>query len=272
MKKSIKTITLIVFFVGLTLPGKAQNNDFSSYPYTPTKEYIHSYWTAAKRTVTAPAHWNKKQWLTFGGVVAGGATLYIFDNQIRNFFQSHQSPGLENISKHGFEPFGSGVYSFPFVAGFYFYGVATHNYKMRRVAMAATQAVIISGIGVSVIKNIAGRVRPFQSTPANPRLWMGPTFKYNSFPSGHTIVAFSLATVFASAYKDKPWVGILSYGIATGVGLSRIYQDRHWSSDVFIGAALGYAIGKVSVHLLKSKNLQAGIGEQGMPALVYRLN
>lgn len=269
----VKTILAVLLFsLSITANAQTQSNDFPSYPYKPTKGYIMSYWTAVKRTATAPAHWNKKQWLTFGGVVAGGVTLYAFDSQIRNFFQSHQTPVLMDISKHGFEPFGSGVYSFPFVAGFYFYGVATHNLKMRRVAMAATQAVIVSGISVEVIKNLAGRVRPFQSDPANPRLWMGPTFKYNSFPSGHTIVAFSLATVFASAYKDKPWVGILSYGLATGVGLSRIYQDKHWSSDVFIGAALGFAIGKVSYHLLESKNLQLGVSDQGMPALVYHLN
>lgn len=260
MRIYIKILTLIAFFVGFTIQGQAQSNNFSSYPYTPTKEYIHSYWTAAKRTATAPAHWNKKQWLTFGGVVAGGATLYIFDNQIRNFFQAHQSSGLEKISQYGFEPIGSGVYSFPFVAGFYFYGAATHNDKMRRVAMAATQAVVISGISVEIIKIFAGRVRPFQSLPANPRLWMGPSLKYNSFPSGHTIVAFSLATVFASAYKDKPWVGILSYGLATGVGLSRLYQDKHWSSDVFIAAALGFAIGKVSYHILKgNEHLKMGM-------------
>jgi len=53
-----------------------------------------------------------------------------------------------------------------------------------------------------------------------------------------------VATVFASVYKDKPWVGVLSYGIATGVALSRLNDDKHWASDVFIGAALGFAGGK----------------------------
>ena len=268
----MKTLVVLLFSFSFTVQAHAQSTAFPSYPYKPTKGYIESYWTAAKRTATGPFHWNKKEWIAFGGVVAGGATLYIFDDQIRNFFQSHQTAGLNRVAKYGLEPIGSGMYSFPFVAGFYFYGVATHNLKMRRVAMAATQAVIISGVTVELIKNIAGRVRPFQADPANPRLWMGPNaFKYNSFPSGHTIVAFSLATVFASAYHDKPWVGILAYGLATGVGLSRIYNDKHWSSDVLIGAALGFAVGKVSYHLMGGhSNLKVGITENG-PGLVYHI-
>ena len=271
MKTFLKATTILLISLGLSFQTMAQTNEFASYPKKPCKQYYLSYWTAAKKTVTAPARWQKPEWIAFGGVVAGGATLYIFDNKINNFFQRHQTSGLNNVAKYGMEPLGSGVYSFPFVAGFYFYGVATHNAKMMRVAMAATQAVIIGGVSVEVVKHIFGRVRPYQSIPANPRLWMGPKgFQYVSFPSGHTVVAFSLATVFASAYKDKPWVGILSYGLATGVGLSRIYNDDHWSSDVLIGAALGFAIGKVSYHILEgNEHLKMGVMNDGTVGLAY---
>ncbi|MBE0651686.1 MAG: phosphatase PAP2 family protein [Bacteroidales bacterium] len=272
MKKFLKATTILMIALGMSFQVAAQTNDFSSYPTKPCKQYYLSYWTATKKTVTAPFHWKKPEWIAFGGVVAGGATLYIFDNKINNFFQAHQTAGLNRVAKYGLEPLGSGVYSFPFVAGFYFYGVATHNKKMMRVAMAATQAVIIGGVSVEVVKNIFGRVRPYQSVPANPRLWMGPTHipNYVSFPSGHTVVAFSLATVFASAYKDKPWVGILSYGLATGVGLSRIYNDKHWSSDVLLGAALGFAVGKTAYHILEGNpHLKMGIMNDGTVGMAY---
>lgn len=272
MKRFLKTTTILLISLGLSFQAVAQTNDFASYPDKPCKQYYHSYWTAVKKTVTAPAHWKKPEWIAFGGVVAGGATLYAFDSKIRNFFQAHQTPPLDKVAKYGLKPWGSGAYSFPFVAGFYFYGVAFHKPKMRRVAMAATQAVIIGGVSVEIVKNIFGRVRPYQSTPANPRLWMGPTRipQFVSFPSGHTVVAFSIATVFASAYKDKPWVGIVSYALATGVGLSRIYNDDHWSSDVLIGAALGFAIGKTSYHLLENnQHLKMGIMDDGTVGMAY---
>ena len=52
-----------------------------------------------------------------------------------------------------------------------------------------------------------------------------------------------MATVIAKEYRDKKWVGIASYGLASLVGLSRLGLDKHWASDVFVGSILGYAIG-----------------------------
>jgi len=68
-----------------------------------------------------------------------------------------------------------------------------------------------------------------------------------------------------SVYKDEPWVGILSYSIATGVGLSRIYDNKHWSSDVMIGAALGFAIGKTAYHVMEgNKNMSMCVTDNGI--------
>ena len=64
-----------------------------------------------------------------------------------------------------------------------------------------------------------------------------------SFPSGHTTVIFAAATVYAEEYRNIPWVPYVSYGVATLVGLSRITENKHWISDVFAGAALGYVTG-----------------------------
>jgi membrane-associated phospholipid phosphatase len=56
-------------------------------------------------------------------------------------------------------------------------------------------------------------------------------------------MAFAMASVVADEYDD--WrVDALSYGTAAAVGLSRVYQDRHWASDVMGGATLGIAVGK----------------------------
>jgi membrane-associated phospholipid phosphatase len=76
----------------------------------------------------------------------------------------------------------------------------------------------------------------------------GNTGLYDSFPSGHAITAFSLATILAMQYRDTVWVPVLSYTVATGVGLSRVILSKHWLSDVLVGSALGYVVGRLVVR------------------------
>ena len=63
---------------------------------------------------------------------------------------------------------------------------------------------------------------------------------YNSFPSGHTMTAFFGAEMLRREYGEEyPGIAIAGYTVATGVGLMRIYNNRHWTSDVLAGAGLG---------------------------------
>ena len=68
-----------------------------------------------------------------------------------------------------------------------------------------------------------------------------------SFPSGHTIAAFSIATVIARRYGNHRWVPCAAYGIAALVGFSRLSLSAHFLSDVFLGGALGYSISRFAV-------------------------
>src|SRR3990167_9581805 len=64
-----------------------------------------------------------------------------------------------------------------------------------------------------------------------------------SFPSGHTVSAFSLASVFAARSESRA-VKVMVYSLASSVALQRVYADKHWASDVLAGAALGTAVGR----------------------------
>jgi hypothetical protein len=68
-----------------------------------------------------------------------------------------------------------------------------------------------------------------------------------SFPSGHGIAAFSVATIFAERYHSHRWVPYVAYGAAALIGFSRLTLSAHFPSDVFLGAALGYSISKFTV-------------------------
>ena len=62
----------------------------------------------------------------------------------------------------------------------------------------------------------------------------------NSFPSGHTYIAFVGAETLRKEYGEEyPWLAVAGYAVATLVGTMRIYNDRHWAGDVLAGAGLG---------------------------------
>ena len=63
---------------------------------------------------------------------------------------------------------------------------------------------------------------------------------YNSFPSGHTVTAFLGAEILRREYgQEYPGIAVAGYTVATGIGVMRIYNNRHWASDVLAGAGIG---------------------------------
>jgi membrane-associated phospholipid phosphatase len=78
------------------------------------------------------------------------------------------------------------------------------------------------------------------STKSITRIWRPDSTTYNSFPSGHTALAFAGAEFLRREYQDQSaWYGIAGYAAATTVAGLRIYNNRHWLSDVAAGAGVG---------------------------------
>jgi membrane-associated phospholipid phosphatase len=137
---------------------------------------------------------------------------------------------------------------------FYGFGFLRHDSYAEQTALLAGEAVADSEIVTTVMKDIGRRLRPADVQPngnfadtwfkSNGSWWRGN----GSFPSGHEIAAISVATVFARRYgRDHKWVPWVAYGMAGVIGFSRMTLSSHFSSDVFMGAALGYAITRYAV-------------------------
>ncbi|MDB5253915.1 MAG: PA-phosphatase like phosphoesterase [Flaviaesturariibacter sp.] len=75
-----------------------------------------------------------------------------------------------------------------------------------------------------------------------------------SMPSAHTSNAFATASAFATVYQNMKWVPPVAYGLASLVGISRIYSNAHWASDVLVGAGVGYLSTKLSYWVYEKAN------------------
>lgn len=130
-------------------------------------------------------------------------------------------------------------------------GRLTKTDRLAQVGLHGTESLLIGALSADVLKDLFGRERPFVDTIApDPNDWqILRGFKrggnYQSFPSGHTVAAFAAAaSVSAEASRWYPAatyfvIGPLLYGGAAAVGMSRMYNNRHWASDVIMGAAIG---------------------------------
>ena len=210
---------------------------------TNKKSYLGSYFSDAGKLYSAPFHWTGKDWLKTGVIVGVGLGIYSLDDNIQQWSTSHRSKTSQDISSIA-EKFGNTGSTTIALGVTLISGLISQNQKMQDVSLLALKSSLLSGLLAQTIKNIGHRSRPNSGDSKNS--WHGPSIggKHKAFPSGHTATAFALATTLSQIYKDKKWVVISAYSLATVAGLSRIHDNKHWATDVFAGAVLGYFTSK----------------------------
>jgi hypothetical protein len=128
-------------------------------------------------------------------------------------------------------------------AGVFLLGYMTHDDHKRETGRLAAEAAIDSFAVDYSLQYTLGRERPL-TNDYRGNFWQGG----NSFPSDHSAVAWSIASVFAHEYPG-PLTEIMAYGMASAVSLSRLTAKQHFPSDVLIGSALGWLVGREVYHL-----------------------
>jgi hypothetical protein len=152
-------------------------------------------------------------------------------------------------------------------AALYLSGRVTHNERLRETGLLGAEALIDSSIVVSALKTVSQRQRP-PTDHSSGEFFDGG----NSFPSGHAISAWSLATVIAQEYgHHRPLVQVGAYGLASAVSLSRYTGRNHFLSDVLVGSALGYGMGRYVYHKHHDSALDARNEKQNSDLVRSRL-
>ena len=135
--------------------------------------------------------------------------------------------------------------------GIYIIGRIDDQPRVQALGLHSAESILLGTAIGGTIKVLAGRQRPFVDIKNPYSFQLGRGFsaeEYRSFPSGHTIAAFA----FASSLTRETqfwwphagfWIGTVFYGGAGMVGLSRMYNNMHWASDVVAGAAIGTIVG-----------------------------
>ncbi len=275
----LRNIFALLFIAAFTFQGlQSQDTLQQQDDVKLNKAYIKSYFTDSWEILKSPVRWRGKQWGTFAAVAGVTVLAYTQDDVIRDAFQRNRTDARDNASKYFFEPLGSGIITIPLSVGFWAVGELSDNQRAARVGLTSIKAMAITAVFTYAIKYATQRHRPHDNDPPDPGIWEGPFGSYSStsFPSGHSSMVFAVAAVFASEYRDKLWVPIISYTLASFAAVSRVYDDKHWASDVIFGAALGFFIGKfVYKSTVKNPDLIIipGVSASGHPGftMIYQL-
>lgn len=192
------------------------------------------------------------------GAVATTVPLVLWvDEPVQHYFQEHDPLSDEA----GVAALISGATLPVLIPGtLYFGGLLAGTDELATAGAAATQAVVMQLVIVHALKWLTDRAGPYPDGDPNAERWSGGVtrdsssardFDFNPlslrwgirWPSGHTAASFALASSLVAFYPDEPWLALVGYPIAAGIGIGMVEGDYHWLSDIVAGALIGHVIG-----------------------------
>ncbi|HVP46517.1 MAG TPA: phosphatase PAP2 family protein [Bryobacteraceae bacterium] len=186
-----------------------------------------------------------EHWKPLLGVTLATTALVVLDPYTEPYFRNN--PGFSTYKTGPLRGRNSTLAITLTPVAFYLTGLATHSRHAQNTALLAAEGIADTQLVSLVMKHVAGRLIPDQ-IPAHGN-FRDSWFKYQgtfsnggSFPSGHAASAFAVATVISTRYRQHRWVPWASYGTAAFLALTRLPDQAHFTSDIFFGAAMGYAI------------------------------
>jgi hypothetical protein len=244
---------ILLFILILTPLAHAEDNIFTST--TALKGQFVRLGNEGLEVATTPV--DVKGYGLIGTLATAGAVglTYVFDTNIRNKVQGTKSSTLDKAADAG-EIIGNPFVHLGVAAAVYGGGILADSPKWQEMGEMLGEAALLADASGFILKEAIGRSRPFVGDGKGSFRPLQFKNDYDSMPSLHTASSFAMASVLASTSQSF-LAKTLYYSAATFVGFSRIYQDKHWASDVILGAAIGELCGRVVTNYHASHNRYA---------------
>ncbi|HYC51384.1 MAG TPA: phosphatase PAP2 family protein [Gemmatimonadaceae bacterium] len=193
-----------------------------------------------------------RDWLAVAGVAALTGVSMFADEPVERWARDGDSLSslqfLDPLRRGGV--LFSGKYIVPPVAAAYILGIALKNQGLRDGVLGCGASWLAQSPVRKGVYRLVGRQRP-ETSPDDAQNWVVPNkpseqddpWQYRSFPAGHFANAMGCAAFLNNRF-DMGWGGPAIYAVALGVGMGRLLDHAHWTSDTVLGGALGYAVGR----------------------------
>ena len=203
--------------------------------------------------VEQPADWGGRDWLTLGLITAGTAAVMQADEPIRRAVLRDHGRHYRSAPVEAGRIWGE-WYAPPLVAGaFGLHAWMTGNGSSKKIGFELMQAVLYANGVTQTLKIAIGRARPYKNEGAfSFRPFLLSNIGRHSMPGGHNTNGWAMSTVLARN-AHSTGMKMVAYAPAVLTFVSRVYQDKHWTSDNLLGAAIGVAVGSWVVRHHESK-------------------
>lgn len=269
-------ISLFLFY---TLFGHSQSIDYkeSDTRWDMFKYDMGNVFGGMGYAYSRPLHWKGDQWGDFGVMIVGTGVSYLIDDPVSEYARGIRDDVPKVIRDYGFQ-YGSPTNNYMITGAVYATGLIIKNEKLRRTGVLLISSASTAGLLQQIVKSAIGRARPLSGLSKdtfNP-LWSGGK-DFHSFPSGHAILAMTNAHAIAKQFKNI-WVKSGIYTLGAIPAISRLWEGKHWLSDVVFSVAISiFTVESIDRYLDKkydekyndsskklSWNLNFGLGQMGV--------
>lgn len=192
---------------------------------------------------TSPARLRAKDLVWLAPLAVATSVSIATDHHTMSDVVSHD-PSFNQANVNASNGLTGGLVAIP--AALYGVGLLHNNSHQKETGILSGEAVLDAYIVQVGLKLMSWRERPAQDN-SRGLFFQGSAGTDSSFPSDHSIIAWSSAAVIASEYPSR-WTQVGVYSMATGVSLTRVMGQQHFPTDVLIGSAAGWLIGRYVVH------------------------
>jgi membrane-associated phospholipid phosphatase len=252
---------VFAFFLSTAFGVYAQTPTPSPSPPSLEKEFFKNILRDQKAIWTAPlrVHRVDAKWMVPSGI--GAMALFTTDRITGDeIARSQRQVKASRIVSYAGSVYGLGAVA----TTFYLLGRKKSDDRARETGILSAEALADSLIVSGALKEITQRARPMEGVERSEFFDGG-----NSFPSGHSVQAWAVAAVIANEYHDRKLVKLAAYGVASAVSVARFTEHKHYISDVIVGSAAGYAIGR---YVYKAHHRDPSITQSHWPTIVPQYN